>query len=36
MKVESTLNQQISRWGFWAVIVFVITAALHVFTPRYC
>ena len=33
MKVESTLNQQISRWGFWAVIVFVITAVLSMFLP---
>ena len=33
MTFESILNQKISRCGFWAVIVFFITAVLSMFLP---
>ena len=33
MSHENILDQQVNRWGFWSVIVFIITSALSMYLP---
>ena len=33
MSHENILDQQVNRWGFWSVIIFIITSALSMYLP---